>query len=393
MLSATLVAAVATVVATQEFRPASTTSTSARAVPAAPSPLGSAVGYNAGGEGQSAPTTAAVQPPPAVATGTTADTSDSPPTTAAEPPAPAPATSPAPRPDPPAAAAPRVAGSSAQLGYFSGDGTCASTQALNAKTGLRATVVTTYTTQSSWSTIANVAGLAGGSHSCQVSLGLPMVPTGSSLADVPANLGTFRNVAQQLVASGYGSIVIRLGWEFNGDWFPWSARSNPAGFVAAWRSIHDTMMAIPGAAFLWDWCASVDIGWDIAQAYPGDAYVDYVGDDVYDEDWAYMPGNEPTQSGLTWSHLVSSPYDGLNAEAAFAAAHGKRLSIPEWGVDIRSDGHGLGDDPTFIDNMAAWFAGHDVAYADYFWYDASDGLHALDDGHFPMALAAFEAAL
>jgi hypothetical protein len=39
------------------------------------------------------------------------------------------------------------------------------------------------------------------------------------------------------------------------------------------------------------------------------------------------------------------------AWANFARAHGKRLSIPEWGVTYRSEGHGGGDNPRFIANM------------------------------------------
>ena len=34
-----------------------------------------------------------------------------------------------------------------------------------------------------------------------------------------------------------------------------------------------------------------------------------------------------------------------------AVAHGKQLSIPEWGVWGRADGHGGGDNPFYIAKM------------------------------------------
>ena len=30
----------------------------------------------------------------------------------------------------------------------------------------------------------------------------------------------YKTLAQNLVSSGEGSSIIRLGWEFNGDWYP-----------------------------------------------------------------------------------------------------------------------------------------------------------------------------
>jgi hypothetical protein len=65
--------------------------------------------------------------------------------------------------------------------------------------------------------------------------------------------------------------------------------------------------------------------------------------------------------------------------------------FPEWGLAIRGDGHGLGDDPTFIQNMAGWMAGHDVAFDDYFNFDVSGQVDAITDGNFPASLAAYRA--
>jgi hypothetical protein len=74
---------------------------------------------------------------------------------------------------------------------------------------------------------------------------------------------------------------------------------------------------------------------------------------------------------------------------------GKPLALPEWGVIIRSDGHGLGDDPYYINHMVSWMetASNDVAYEAYFDYDASGLNSQITGGSFPNSLAAFTANL
>jgi hypothetical protein len=83
----------------------------------------------------------------------------------------------------------------------------------------------------------------------------------------------------------------------------------------------------------------------------------------------------------------------LSAAQAFASANGKPLAFTEWGVAIRSDGHGLGDDPYYVSQMVAWMHANNVAYETYF--DAnSGGVNSLiTGGSFPNSLAAFTAAL
>ena len=122
------------------------------------------------------------------------------------------------------------------------------------------------------------------------------------------------------------------------------------------------------------------------RAYPGDAYVDYVGADVYDNSWI-ADYRDPV---ARWKDFVTQPY-GLQWQSDFATAHGKPMTFPEWGLSTRSDGHGGGDDPYFIQQMYDWISTHDVAHADYFEYDAPDGRHSLMNGQFPNAAAKFQA--
>jgi hypothetical protein len=85
----------------------------------------------------------------------------------------------------------------------------------------------------------------------------------------------------------------------------------------------------------------------------------------------------------------------LTAAQRFAAAEGKPLAICEWGTAIRSDGHGLGDDPLYITNFLAWmkYPADDVAYESYFNANSGGVNSVITGGSFPNALAAFKAAL
>jgi len=232
---------------------------------------------------------------------------------------------------------------------------------------------------------------------CQLVLGVPMIPTDSNgnPAGTLANgaKGTynssFTTLAHTLVNAGFGNAVLRLGWEFDGAWFAWSVSNNTdaANFATYWQQIVTAMRAVAGANFKFDWNPSGGwISWNINDAYPGDAYVDYVGLDRYDQTW-----NSPQTPQVAWNDLTTMP-DGMNWLAGFGSAHGKALTLPEWGVSLRSDGHGLGDDPYFVNQMASWIASNNVAFTSYLNADQAPGeYHALTDGQFPNALSTFEA--
>lgn len=195
----------------------------------------------------------------------------------------------------------------------------------------------------------------------------------------------FRKLAQLLVDKGQGDAVLRLGWEFNGNWFRWSAVNDPQAFVGYWREIVTTMRSVPGANFGFDWCPNGGpSNMPADKAYPGDAYVDYVGMDFYDAGWA--DGWQDPQK--RWASNLTQPF-GLQWQRDFAAAHGKPMTYGEWGLWVRSDGHGGGDDPYFIQKMHDWIAANDVVYAIYFEHEGGDGAHILENGQFPKAAAKF----
>jgi hypothetical protein len=234
--------------------------------------------------------------------------------------------------------------------------------------GRRVTVVTDFLGGNTWSSIANTwwtghrwAGTR--YHYVWSMFMLPTQQSGSMTKGAAgAYNGYFRSAAKGLVANGYGSSTIRLGWENTGNWYAWSATRNPRAYAAYWRQIVRTMRSVPGAHFTFDFNIS-DQGIDPRRAWPGDAYVDYVGGDFYDESWAssYRPSNH----AKVWRHIRTMPF-GLDWVARFAAQHHKRVSLPEWALVHRCDGHGGGDDPYYIRAMHSWIASHDVAYETYF---------------------------
>ncbi len=225
-------------------------------------------------------------------------------------------------------------------------------------------------------------------------LGVPMLPTrnGDAVGTMAEGAAghynhEFATLARTLVHYGEGNAILRLGWEFNGTWYPWSVtdQTAAANFAAFFRNIVTTMRIVPGAAFRFVWNPTAGSEPEPAEnAYPGDAYVDYVGLDLYDQVWGI-----PQDPGLAWPRYLTEP-NGLRWLASFATAHDKPAVIPEWGVTIRSDGHGLGDDPYYVAKMAQWVSTHDVAFTSYFAVDAPDGDHDLLDRDFSRSLAVFE---
>ncbi len=132
------------------------------------------------------------------------------------------------------------------------------------------------------------------------------------------NDASFRAVATQLVAAGYPDAILRLGWEFDGDWMPWSAPGREANFIAAFRHVHDVFKSV-SSGFRYDFNGATGVdGWKTtwAKSYPGDAYVDIIGGDAYDRGPAVL------------SRLPGA----LKAQRDMAIAHGKQISFPEWGL-------------------------------------------------------------
>jgi hypothetical protein len=179
-----------------------------------------------------------------------------------------------------------------------------------------------------------------------LSLGVPIIPTDSSGAAV-GSLATgatgaynsyFVTLAQTLVAAGESNAYLRLGWEFDGGWYAWSATTaaQEASYATYFQQIVTAMRSVAGEHFSFVWNPDVgafnDAPYNVELAYPGNAYVNVIGLDAYDQSWA-----SPMTPANAWNETL---LPALGDAAAFASAQGKPLAITEWGVAIRGDGHG-----------------------------------------------------
>lgn len=201
----------------------------------------------------------------------------------------------------------------------------------------------------------------------------------------------WKSFGETLVANGCASTTIRIGWEFNGNFFAWAAGGKESFYVAYWRQIVNTLRKVPNQHFLFNWCplagatkANVEAAW------PGADYVDVIGLDAYDTNQT----QNVTDPAKRWNNQLTRTY-GLNWLDTFAKSKTKPMSFPEWGITLRpNDGLGGGDNPNYITKMWQWIHTHNVLYTAYFEVNANDAAHRLMpiDGtlQFPKASAEYK---
>jgi hypothetical protein len=155
----------------------------------------------------------------------------------------------------------------------------------------------------------------------------------------------FRALAERLVALKVPDTVLVLGWEMNGTTYTHRCGPDPEAWKTYWNRIVTTMRAVPGQKFRFDFTPSRGrdaMPW--TRCYPGDATVDIIGMDSYDQ-----------PRGMSFDEQVKEPY-GLQAHVDFAKAHGKPVSYPEWGL-FRN-----GDNAAYMRGMLAWMDEYKPVY-------------------------------
>jgi hypothetical protein len=190
----------------------------------------------------------------------------------------------------------------------------------------------------------------------------------NSSALVAAAAGTdnqqFYRLGELLVRDGLSNAIINLSREMNGWWYEWSVWHAPSSelnaFILAWRQVVTTMRSVPGEHFKFLWTIYPN-GATAAECWPGSAYVDYVGTDIFD--WHGDPdGTYPhTASGalgwaLRWQQTLTATPGGLDWIARFSELTGKPIIVPEWGLDFHT--FGGQDDTYFLTQMTAWLKAH-----------------------------------
>lgn len=227
-------------------------------------------------------------------------------------------------------------------------------------------VVHAFTDRGSWDTIESAAWILGYYADAPVALVIsqPFWPEGSggSLGECASGAydDNWANYGRSLVEAGRTDAYTRLAWEFNGDWFEWSATD-----VESWKQcfrkvVHAVRTTAPDARFDWTMNAhgsqtSDGSAWN---SYPGDDVVDVVGIDPYDH-W-------PASRTAAEFDAQCADSEGLCNVIEFAREHGKGVGVTEWGVI--GGGGGGGDNPLYMEKMFETFMdGADVLeYETYF---------------------------
>jgi hypothetical protein len=170
----------------------------------------------------------------------------------------------------------------------------------------------------------------------------------------------FYRLGELLVRDGLSDTIINLSREMNGWWYAWSVWHAPSSeldaFILAWRQVVTTMRSVPGEHFKFLWTIYPGAA-TVTECWPGSAYVDYVGTDIFD--WHGGPdGMYPrTASGALdwarrWQQILTASPGGLDWTARFSELTGKPVIIPEWGLDFHT--FGGRDDTYFLARMTAW---------------------------------------
>jgi hypothetical protein len=228
-------------------------------------------------------------------------------------------------------------------------------------------------------------------------VGVPMVFSGGNPApqiyiDIANGMYDFvwNGIAQAWAANGFKLMYARIGWEFNGTWYPWSVghldAAGLAAWLAAWNHIAKVFKSVTGIVVKTVWNPD-SINWAqydaTTQCYPGDAAVDVIGLDIYSTlypinsgklangqpayfDWAlnnWTLNDLPTWLAKAinrehawdwpgsngWNQTQNNNACGMQQLLGFAAARGKPFAIPECGsgIDPNHPANGLADDGDF----------------------------------------------
>ena len=194
-------------------------------------------------------------------------------------------------------------------------GTPASVAGFGTWRGAPVKVATVWPNRSSWNDITNPSWLYQGWKGAPetVAFGVAMLPEnvpGVSLQACAAGSynSYWRQFGTNISAYGLGKSIIRLGWEFNGNWYVWQA-TNPTTWAACWQQIV-TSARTTAPGLQWDWNVNRGVSAGLADptlAYPGNAYVDTIGVDSYDM-WP------PATTSANWNQQLNGT-QGLDYSA------------------------------------------------------------------------------
>ena len=205
----------------------------------------------------------------------------------------------------------------------------------------------------------------------------------------------FQGILKAYVDSGYTNLVFRPGWEMNinGPTYAGDTAQDQADWVAAYKQIYTVLhqeAAVLGVNVTVVWNPSVTNYTNanaLTSLYPGDAYVDAVGADVYSGIYPYSDGTnssgqatyhdwdtgkeetsaaqfiaDPVNREHYWTSPAATEWSddssgghalSLDELLAFAEAQGKPFAVPETGAGNSDAGTDVSDDAAFPQWLAS----------------------------------------
>ena len=171
----------------------------------------------------------------------------------------------------------------------------------------------------------------------------------------------WKEAARTLAASrkgAWGPTFVRPFHEMNGNWYDnWVVtKKNSADFKKAFARYTGILRkAMPTVYISWSPNFGDHTGINVDYWYPGDAVVDCVAPDYYDD------GASPGRLNVDAWNTEADDHDGNRnptgpeAWRQFAEKHGKPVCFPEWG--LKPEGEGV-DHPEWIRAMNIWMNKH-----------------------------------
>ncbi len=139
-------------------------------------------------------------------------------------------------------------------------------------------------------------------------------PTGKSLDDINAKKSDADLRKFATAAKSYGGPVIFAPFhEMNGNWSSWGGtvgKNTPRKFITAWRHVHAFVDKVPNVRVGWvvnNRSIPLRRGNSIELYYPGDAYVDYVGVDGFNEGSTWETFDQTFSAALTAIRVYHKP--------------------------------------------------------------------------------------
>lgn len=192
--------------------------------------------------------------------------------------------------------------------------------------------------------------------------------------------------------------IVRLGWEMNGENWPWSIPPNNSAAIADYKEAFRRAAAALKAAcptLKIEWCPNCQldatgVSFDVLYPTAANHLIDVIGIGLYDYYW---PGGTPSNTTRwNWLQNGETGVNGLAHQVLLARRYRKALGHTEWGLWDASTSNpgGAGDNPWFIIRLNRWHRLHGYAYSIYNNID-SVGIHEL--GQYPNGLAAYVRAV